>query len=223
MGIMTLAQFQDDLAQALGRTLDATRTIRWINNCMYEFGYAFKFPELAKVGTIPTVAGTRSYSMPSDFRALGEDGVRLISPQDRFGGILKAETRTNYLRGDRWPETSAYGQTRWYHMFQKKIWIRPGPDSTVESIEFDYWSRITPMSGANDVSIFNEEWDDVIFRGALLRGHLAYGEHDRLINVYNLYLSLVRSRVMAEDLQEFPEGGISLIESAYANEVHYAR
>jgi len=216
MGVMTLQNFRDDLKDALGRpNVDANRLDRWINNSLYEFGYAFKFPELQKVGTIATVAGQRSYDMPADFRALTDDGVRIITPQDRFGGILVNETRTNYLRSDRYDLSNNRGVVGAYHLFQKKLWVRPSPDGTATSIEFDYWSKLTKLTNPADVTIFDEDWDEILFRGALYRGHIAYGEHDRVQNIYNLFLGAVRSRVMAEDLQEFPEGGISAIQSAY--------
>jgi hypothetical protein len=216
MGTMKLSEYQADLASALGRTLDSDRTKRWIFNAMVEFGYAFKFPELITTGFIDTVDGTDNYVLPTDFRAFTDDGLWIGSPQDRTGGILEVETRTNYLRNYRFPVDSSRGRARAYHRFGNKIIIRPIPDSTVTRINFDYWKRITPLSGADDVSPFTDDWDDIIFRGALYRGHLSYGEHDRTINVFNLFLGAIRSRVMAEDLEEFPEGGISAIESRYA-------
>lgn len=220
MGIMTLQNYRDDLKDALSRpSVDPSRLDRWINNAMVEFAYAFEFPELQKVGTIDTVAGQRSYAFPTDFRALSDFGVRLITPSNRFGGILVNETRTNYLRSDRYPQTSNQGVVGAYHIFQKKLWVRPAPDGTVTQIEIDYWAKVTPLTNPGDVTIFDEDWDEVLFRGALYRGHLAYGEHDRVQNVFNLFLADIRSRVMASDLQEFPEGGISALQSSYDTQV----
>lgn len=218
MGQLTMTRMIAQLTQASGnRVLDPTTVIEWINSAQNEFAYAFQFPELQRVASIPTVAGTVNYTMPADFRAMGEDGVRIITPQNRFGGILTKETRTNYLRSDRFPQTSSQGIARAYHMYQKKMWLRPAPDATVTSIEFDYWAKPTPFASGTDISVFDDDWDDVIIRGAMYRMHLAYGEHDRMINVYNLFLGLIRSRVMAYDLEEFPEGGISMIQSQYDN------
>lgn len=215
MGVQTLSEFQADLAAALGRSLDADRSKRWVNNAIREFAYAFKFPELQKNAYIDTVDGTDTYPVPSDLRAFTDDGLWIGSPQERTGGILEAETRTNYLRNFRFQTTSSRGRARYYHRFGKNIVLRPVPDSTVTRVNFDYWTQITPLNDANDVSQFSDDWDDVIFRGALYRGHLNYGEHDRVINVFNLFLSLIRSRVTTEDLEEFPEGGISAIQSQF--------
>lgn len=216
MGIQKLSEYQDDLKSALGRqTIDAGLMNRWINNAIREFGYAFKFPELLATGSVDTVNGTDTYPVPADLRAFTDDGFYIGSPQDRTGGILEVETRTNYLRNYRYQSTSNRGRPRYYHRLGNNVVFRPVPDTTVTHIQFDYWKRITPLVGANDVTQFADDWDEVAFRGALYRGHLNYGEHDRAINVFNFFLGLLRSRVMAEDLEEFPEGGISAIESKF--------
>jgi hypothetical protein len=216
MGTQKLSEFKDDLRSALGRTPDELLMTRWVNNAQKEFGYAFKFPELMASGYVDTVNGTSEYALPGDFRAFSDDGVRITSPVSRAGGILTAETRTEYLR------TVSYsgvfrGAPEAYHKFGGKLVLRPGGDSTVTRASFDYWKKITPLTNANDITVFDEDWDDVTFRGALYRGHLNYGEHDRMLNVFNMFLSLIRSRVLAEDLEEFPEGGISAIQSQYDN------
>lgn len=220
MGIMTLQNFRDDLKDALGRpTVDANRLDRWVNNALFEFGHAFEFPELEKVGSINTVAGQRSYDVPADFRAMHDNGVRIVTPQDRFGGTLVNESRRQYLMADRYDTGNARGVVGAYHMYQKKIWVRPAPDGTATAIEFDYWAKVTKLTNPTDVTVFDEDWDEILFRGALYRGHLAYGEHDRVQNVFNLFLADIRSRVMATDLQEFPEGGISALQSSYDTQI----
>lgn len=219
MGVMTLADFQSDLAEALGgRTLDATRSARWVNNAYREVAYAFKFPELNKTATFNTVDGTESYTLATiaaDFRAMDEEGLRITAPQTRFLGALVPETRINYRRASRFPQTATRGQPRWWHRFSGKIYLRPIPDSTVMTMEFDYWAKVTALAAAGDTTVLTDDWDDVIFRAALYRGQMSYGEHDRMINTFNMFLGLLRSRVMAEDLEEFPDGGISAIQSSY--------
>lgn len=216
MGVKTLGGWHSDIRKALGRpTLDVTDITDWVNNAMYEFGYAFKFPELQATGTLVTVAGQDAYALPSAVRALSDEGVVITAPSTRWSGPLQAETRTMYRRSLRYDTIGNRGTPKFYHTHQRKLFLRPRPDSTIMTIEYDYWKKITPLSVTSDVSPFGEDWDEVIFRGALLRGHLAFGEHDRLVNVYNLYLGSIRSRIMSEDLEEYPEGGISLIQSQY--------
>lgn len=216
MGIMTLQNFRDDIKDALTRpNVDPNRLDRWINNSILEVAYAFQFPEMEAVGTFDTVDGQVSYALPADFRMLHENGVRIIGPQTYTGGILAVESRTQYLRNWSYDVVSNRGIAGYYHMFQKKMWLRPRPGSQVQSIEFDYWKKFTPLNDPIQVSPLEDDWDEVIYRGALYRGHLAYGEHDRVQNVFNLFLADIRSRLMAQDLQEFPEGGISAIQGEY--------
>lgn len=217
MGTQKLSEFKADLLSALGRSPDDARMTRWINNAQYEFGYAFKFPELMATSFVDTADGISDYVLPNDFRAFSEDGLRIISPSTRTSGILRAESRPEYLRSVSYSGAGSTGEAEAYHRFGKRLFLRPWGDTTVTRVQFDYWKKIVPLAGPNDVSIFDEDWDDIIFRGALYRGHLNYGEHDRMINVFNLFLSAIRSRVMAEDLEEFPEGGISAIQSQFDN------
>lgn len=219
MGLTTLLRFQTKLKKALGRDPDPVDLTDWVNSGLWEFAYAFKFPELQADGVVLTVQGTPNYALPADFRAFTDDGIQVVAPQERAYGILTAETRTNYQRSTRFVQTATQGWPQYYHKYEKKLWLRPIPDSRVTTLAFDYWKKAPPLALPTDVSLFDEDWDDIIFRGALYRGHLAYGEHDRMINVFNLFLSGIRSRVMAEDLEEFPEGGISLIQSEFDGNV----
>lgn len=214
-GEMTLTNFQDDLKEALGRPSEnVTRMTRWVNAAIREVGYAIKFHCFEAVGQVSTVSGTAAYDLPADFRVMNGE-PRISTPQDRFSGILVPETRTNYLRSVRYPQTSANGRPDTYHLYGEQIWLRRTPDSTVMTVDFDYWKKLTPLSGANDKSPLSDDWDDIIFRGALYRGHISHGEHDRAINIFNFFIGAVRSRISEEDLEEFPEGGISYIQSAF--------
>ena len=218
MGVMTLSDFQNDLKDASGRAnIDVGRLNRAINNAMFEFAYAFEFPELQKNGLIDTVQGQNAYDLPTDFRALGEAGVRIDAPEDRFGGILEPETRTNFLRNFRYPSSATQGVVGYYHMYGRQLWMRPTPDGVASTIGFDYWAKVPKLTNPTDVTVFMDDWDEVLYRGALYRIHMAYGEHDRMINIFNLYIGLIRSRVMEQDLQEFPEGGISYIQNQFDN------
>lgn len=218
MGSVTLAQWQTDIRNSLGRSsADLTEITSWINNALLELIGAFKFPEMEATGTIDTVAGQDSYDLPADFRAFDDNGVSILSPQSRFGGNLPVETRTEYRRERQYATTYTRGVPEAVHRFGQKMWVRPTPDATVTRIEFDYHKKLTKLAAPTDTSPLSDDWDECVFRGALYRGHLRYGEHDRVINVYNLFLALVRSRVQIEDLEEFPEGGISALQSPYDN------
>jgi hypothetical protein len=218
-GSMTTLVYLDDIRTALGRpNEDANRVKRWINGALREIAYSFKFHAMEAVGSINTVNAQASYDLPADYRIMNGE-PRIVTPQTRFSGIMSAETRVNYLRSARYPATSAYGRPDAYHLYASKIWVRPTPDATVMAVEFDYWKKVTPLNGDNDVSPLDEAWDDAIFRGAMYRGYLGHGEQDRAINMFNFFVGLVRTQVAEEDLEEFPEGGISYIQSQFDAQV----
>lgn len=205
---MTLADFRSEVTASLARgTLDTTRLDRWINMAMEEFGHALKFPILEKTVTGSPVAGVNTVALPADFRAWHENGVWIISPEE-YLGQLKRESRRNYLLNVSY-DSANRGIIGSYHIYGRTIYFRPFPDSTVLTYQAHYWAKVTRMSAVGDVSQFDPDWDDIILTGALYRGYRAYGEFDRYQNVRNDFLGMIRSRQEAEDLEEFPEGGIS--------------
>jgi hypothetical protein len=209
MGIVTLTEFLADLDQATKRTLDPTRAKRWVNQAMEEFGYAFKFRELEATGQIATVAGTEKYALANDFRMLHENGVWIHSPDDFHNKGLVPETRRSWRKNVNLVDSASRGIPTHYHIYASEMYFRLVPD-IVYAIKYDYWKELTLLVGNGDVSPFQSDWDDIIFTGALYRAYRGYGEFDRYQNVRNDFLGMIRSRVLEEDIEPFPEGGISV-------------
>lgn len=213
MGIVTHSQFRNDLLNALGRDVEAEKLTRWLNQSMQEFGYAFKFHCLEATGQFTTVQGQESYDPPADFRVMHDSGMEVISPADCLGRLL-SETRVHWRLHRDTSGTLGYCPPTHYHVYANKFILRPIPgDGYI--IDFDYWLKLKSFAADDDVSPFNEDWDDIIFTGALYRGQRAYGEYDRYKNVRNDFIGMIRSRVAEEDLEEFPVGGISQEQSPY--------
>lgn len=210
MGVMTLAEFRADVTAAVSRgTLDTTRLDRWINQSLREFAHALKFRELEKTVTGNPVAGVSVVPLPADFRAYHEEGVWIQSPEE-YIGPLKRTTRRQYIKQYS-ADVSARGIISEYHIYGKNLYFSPVPDTTVLTWLLHYWAQVTPFVGVNDTSQFDPDWDDIIFTGALYRGYRHYGEFDRYQNVRNDFLGMIRSRIESEDLEPFPEGGISVV------------
>jgi hypothetical protein len=229
MGIMTLAEFRQDIVEGLQRGTDPAaipggveRLDRWIHNAMYEFAYALKFHELEGYTEQTLLAETNELTIPEDFRVMHEEGLVIIGTEGSEGTILK-ESRKEYIRKNRTVgSVTLNGRPRYYHVYGSAqtspdagpavglgILLRPKADVDY-TIGMHYWKRITRLINTDDLSPFSDDWDDVIYTGALYRGFRHFNEFDRYQNVRNDFLGLVRSRKMEEDLEEFPEGGISV-------------
>lgn len=218
MGTMTLTDFQQDVLGGVQRPSfsDLAKVNKWINNAIKEFAYAFKFRELEAVANFNSIPNQIGFTIGTDigttrFRAIHEDGLRITGPASGATlGRMIPETRPSYLKliGDT-ADTTQYAQPRYYHKFNNKVYTRPIPDSVIYTIDFHYWQRIVPLAGANDVSQFDEDWDEAILVGAMYRAFRYFGEFDRYQNVRADFLGIVRSRQMEYDLEEFPEGAIS--------------
>lgn len=223
MGQLTLGDYRDDLggsggqAGALQRSnITVTLLDRWVNQAMREVGYAFKFHESEGTAQWATVDGQASYAIGSgldinltDFWYVLE--VVKSAPVDRIGRLLP-ETRSKYLLkiGDK-TDSTLRDNPRYYHKYGNRIYLRPIPDATVVTVDMDYAKSLVPLVNIGDVTPFQEDWDEIVFVGALYRGFRHFGEYDRYQNVRNDFLGLVRSRKTEIELEEFPEGGISPI------------
>lgn len=211
MGVMTLSEFRSDVASGLQRgTPDAIGkplVDRWIFNAMVEFGYAFKFRQLEGLNEQTLLTDTSAVVFPLDFRMMHENGIELVGTS-RFEGALVPETRAQYIRalrtvaGDVRP-----GRPYYYHIFADEFRVRPVADADY-TLVVHYWKRLQPLVDDDDVSIFEADWDDAILLGAKYRGFRHFNEFDRYQNVRNDFLGVVRSRLLEEDLEEFPEGGV---------------
>lgn len=217
MGTYRLQDYQDEIRSMTGRpTLDGTKIARWVNAAQMEFGYAFKFKELEGTIAVPTVAGVVTYTMDTSVRMLRESGtwIRDAVTGNRLAKLRK-ETRENWERRASGPtsDITLRGQPGYYHRYGRNIILRAAPDK-VYTLTYDCWLKVTKFVLTTDVSMFDEDWDDIILTGGAYRAFRAQGEHDRYINLRNDFLGMVRSRTLDEDIEEFPEGGLNIITSA---------
>lgn len=211
MGVQTLGEFRTEIVEGLQRgTVDDVGTDlvdRWILRAMQEFGYALKFRELEETAEMTLTADTDTLTLPDDFRAVHEDGIRLYGVE-RFEGILLPETRSEFMKHLReLTTTERTNRPKYYHIFADNWRVRPKADQDYEVL-LHYWKSIEMMVDDDDTAPFQGDWDEAILTGALYRGFRHFNEFDRYQNVRNDFLAVVRSRQMIEDLEPFPEGGI---------------
>lgn len=210
-GTMTLADFRTATESGLQRAnVGNTLLDRWINQALQEFAYKFKFHELEGRQEFDLVDGAYSYVLDSgisDFRALSEEGLWIVSPSSRVRKLIP-ESRLTWLREVDIHNTSARGWAKWYHKYGNCLFFRPVPDATVTRVQLHYW-KTTSLVNPTDVQPFASDWDPVVLTGAIAQGLQHFGELERFFNMRADFFGRIRSRGSQEDLEEFPEGGIS--------------
>lgn len=211
MGQKTLANFRDEIVAAAQRGTAAqvgvTLVNDWIHRAMYEFGYVFKFHELEGYAEQVLLANTRDVVFPTDYRVMNENGIEVLGVE-KFEGALIKETRAQFIRKNRITGASVItGRPKYYHIYGTQFIVRPKPDVDY-TLGVHYWKKLTTLADG-DVSIFDDDWDDIIMLGGLYRCFRHFNEFDRYQNVRNDFLGMIRSRKLDEDLEEFPEGGVS--------------
>lgn len=219
MGIMTLAEFRTRIKNGIQRqNIGDADCDLFLNSVLREIGYAYRFRELEGTASFSTVVGSVGYQIGagqainiSDFRKLHDDGLYIFFPYE-YQGVLIKETRTAYRKKSSPFVVEARGLPRYYHKSMNVVYLRPTPDSIV-SINLVYWKKITPLSGINDVTPFDEEWDNIFLIGAMAEGRRGFGEMDHYVALRNDFLNMVRTRTIEEEVEEFPEGGIQIATS----------
>lgn len=212
MGRLSLAEFRTEVATEIQRpnmllTVEGIKRLDlWIHAAMYEFGYTLKLPELEGYAEQTLLAGTDDIALPDNFRYVHENGLVRLGVEG-FEGVIRPETRAQYIKRHRTVGTSLDGPPSFYHRFAGNFKVRPLADKDYV-VGVHFWQRVDLPAEETDLSQFTEDWDDVIILGAVYRGYRFYNEFDRYINVKNDFIGLIRSRRTVEDFEEFPEGGI---------------
>jgi hypothetical protein len=105
-------------------------------------------------------------------------------------------------------DVDSRGQPIKYHQYDGSLYLRPLSDA-VYTVNGHYWKKITKLVAKTDVSMFKDDWDEVIQLGAIYRAFRKLGEFERWNIIRNEFLAMVRSRVQEEDVEQFPEGSIN--------------
>ncbi len=216
MGALALTDFRDEIKNGLQRTnIGDTQLDRWINMSAKEIFYSFKFREAEANTTFVTIQADYDYTIGSglninvtDFRIIHEEGLWVELPDTERRELL-IEVRERWLEKVTLEAASEAPPTH-YHKYGNQIYLRPVPDTTILTIRFHYWKKMTELALDADVTPLDEDWDEAVLLGTLYRGYRYFGEEQRMVNRRNEQLGIIRSRSLEIDLEPFPEGGISL-------------
>lgn len=159
-----------------------------VNNSIREIlQYNQEWPFTLTTYTETMVAGTGSYSFPSDFSDVDWDSFYLkkLTSADNAPGKLPIVTYTNYLRSFRDKEETSgsggYSVPQVVYMTNNtKFGVTPIPDDEYE-IEYNYFTFPADMVLFNDTTIIPDRFRYVIIDGAMMymmrfRGNDQQGE-----------------------------------------------
>lgn len=171
MGIMTYTNLTDYLKVRFGNN-DAWDSFYglWINSAYRQLtsrdsvgGKRIEIPELDTTSSDATVDGTAYVSVPSDCIAISEIFDETNDVQ------LEWLAYPEYVGKSDRADTSSEGKPTYWVRSGAYIYLYPTPDDAY-TLTIHYRKRPADLSGASDVTVLGEEWDDIILEYAVAIG-----------------------------------------------------
>lgn len=208
MSLMNLLSIENELAAHIG--VDTTQELSTvdldllINRAYFDILNFFDLRAKEKTITFPTVVGISLYCLPDDLEALRQLSVEdLIDSSHsiiaRFGIF---EYEKNYVN-----DPTAQLKPSNYTRESTDIRLWPTPDD-IYTITLKYYYLPDLLSAPTDVSIYTNQFDELILMGAVWRAYLRLGDYVR----YEASLSAYQMRMQS----------IKLIEQKELRDTHYS-
>lgn len=156
---LTLREMIDQVSAQIRNTTIDNEIRSWLNDEVLVLGSRYRFPDLVNNGYITTIVGSRSYSLPTDFRWL----ITIYNPdnQDTLRPIGEQELsfrNPNYR--------TEQGLITHYVLNARNIDLYRVP-ATVQVLSYTYQSRPLKLVNDTDVSNLPSEWHPLLVLGAL--------------------------------------------------------
>lgn len=151
MSYMDFSEIYGEVINRLGNRTDiTTRAKQWVNQAQFSISTSYRFFELETSVTGSTTASTRSYSLPSDLRAILS--LRDTSNNTKLG---LADWRTF----DKLNQTT--GKPSRYTRFGSSFELDPTPDATY-NLSLRYLKRVASLVNDTDEPVLPDEWIEAI-------------------------------------------------------------
>jgi hypothetical protein len=196
MGLMTLADFREDLQSALGeRGYANARLDRWINFGYLDLTGAVEFEVLADDEEIDTANGQNYIATPDN--ALIVTAVR----DNDNDNILAWIPKTEYLR--RLQATSG-DPTHWTR-HKDTILLHPVPDAV---IALGVYTIEPPaiLALVSDTTVLPDTWDPAVFQLSVHHALLATADEQRAVAWLSRAIAYIGSRITESDYHGSREG-----------------
>lgn len=160
MGNLTRTLMEDEVRFRLGNRTDIGGQITSAVGFAYdELVTAIRVPENQESAVMTTVAGTSTYTLPTDLFSIV--AVRNTSDNERLSPM-------NIRRYDRIDQTISDKPTH-YIWWRNEIIYFPVPNATIRTMILRYTKRLAALLTAATVSALPLDWDEVVIQGAYYR------------------------------------------------------
>lgn len=149
MGVMTLADFEDEVNANLNYGITSTtRLDRWINAAAEFVHNQYDFEDNKKIYSFSTVSGTIAYTMPTDL-----EGIRALRnvTTDNTGLLRRTERIWAY-------DPASTGMPKRWAQEKHTIYLWPTPDDAY-SLELWYIIQMARLATKTAVTVFPDHWD----------------------------------------------------------------
>jgi hypothetical protein len=187
MGVMSLANFRDDLRSALGGRIELAdpRLTVWVNVGYFDVAGAVDFHQLFTHSDVNTVIGTAEYDIPA-----GVVSIRTLYDKVAKNRLGRLEIPELF----RLDQTVA-GVPKKYARVGNKFILNPVP-ADVRAIEVVGFKEPAPLAADADVTVLPRTWDVAILMLATSHALLILNEEQRSAFWQNKALAYIESRLI---------------------------
>ena len=151
-----------------------------INESYYEIARLFAHRRLKRDTTITTVDGTQEYALPSDYF-----WMRYV--RDGTNAKTLVHKNLEFIQETYGTDT---GQPEHWETEDQNLMLGATPDGTYTLREW-YMARPARLTATVQKDVLDEEWEEILKRGAIYRGFYTVGEYDRQIHTFNMWKRLI--------------------------------
>ncbi len=207
-----LATLRTKLNNLADENVDATKANLWINETQKDFTNRFRWSWLEAKSSVNTVAGTYSYTLPSDFSNMLEvkvaDLTATVPTAERLEKVSRDYLAENYPNFPEVDEVTATQNTpARYTVYTGALWLHPIPDKQYATY-FKYFKDVTDLANDTDESIIPAEYRDALAWGAYAKWLIAdEADQNQIDTALNMYENLIRKALEKEQLNSDTSGG----------------
>ena len=189
---ITIADNSDELS-----TIEA---LLLLNRSHWEVIDKFPFREKETTLSVSTVAGVRSYNVPTPFEALRQ--ISILNPDTGLYDILDRKTTFDYEnQRAEVTDTDKRGYPVAYLRESNKIRLSPVPD-IVYTLVVRYWITLDDLALSGNL-VLPPSWHEIVLLGAVWRGLLRQRDYVGVTNFKQQQLALINSTPPVEAKEEF--------------------